>query len=98
MIRSLSSHRRRAEGLPPLPSAPPLSRSARSVNRTEYTMPDTVRTLFKGGTVVTMDAKVPNLVTGDVLVEGDRIMAVEANIRVDGAEVINAAGNIVLPG
>ena len=57
-------------------------------------MSDTVRTLFKGGTIVTMDAKVPNLVTGDVLVEGDRIVAVEANIRADGAELIDAAGKI----
>src|SRR3984957_3434734 len=64
----------------------------------EYTMSDTVRTLFKGGTIVTMDAKVPNLVIGDVLVEGDRIVAVEANISAQGAEVIDAAGNIVLPG
>jgi len=59
---------------------------------------DTVRTLFKGGTVVTMDANVPNLVAGDVLVEGDRIAAVEANIAAAGAEVIDAAGHIVLPG
>src|SRR6202167_3171215 len=73
-------------------------RSDRSINRMEYTMSDTARTLFKGGTIVTMDAKVPNLVTGDVLIEGDRIVAVEANIRADGAEVIDAAGNIVLPG
>jgi cytosine/adenosine deaminase-related metal-dependent hydrolase len=64
----------------------------------EYTMSDTVRTLFKSGTIVTMDAEVPNLVTGDVLVEGDRIVAVEANIRADGAEVIDAAGKIALPG
>src|SRR5271170_2194725 len=64
----------------------------------EYTMSDTVRTLFKGGTIVTMDAKVPNLVTGDVLVEGDRIVAVEANISAEGAQVIDAAGNIVMPG
>jgi 5-methylthioadenosine/S-adenosylhomocysteine deaminase len=64
----------------------------------EYTMPDTARTLFKGGTIVTMDAKVPNLAAGDVLVEGDRIVAIEANIPVDGAEVIDAAGNIILPG
>jgi 5-methylthioadenosine/S-adenosylhomocysteine deaminase len=28
------------------------------------------RTLFKGGTVVTMDPKVPNLSIGDVLGEG----------------------------
>src|SRR5580692_11634296 len=64
----------------------------------EYTMFDTVRTLFKGGTVVTMDANVPNLVAGDVLVEGDRIAAVEANIAAAGAEMIDAAGHIVLPG
>src|ERR1700722_7613255 len=61
-------------------------------------MSHTARTLFKGGTIVTMDAELPNLATGDVLVEGDRIVAVEANIAVDGAEVIDAAGNIVLPG
>jgi 5-methylthioadenosine/S-adenosylhomocysteine deaminase len=61
-------------------------------------MSDPVRTLFKGGTIVTMDANIPNLATGDVLVEGDRIAAVAANIRADDAEVIDAAGNIVLPG
>jgi 5-methylthioadenosine/S-adenosylhomocysteine deaminase len=61
-------------------------------------MSNTARALFKGGTIVTMDANVPNLATGDVLVEGDRIVAVEANIRADDVEVIEAAGNIVLPG
>src|ERR1700727_2959633 len=33
----------------------------------EYTMSDTVRTLFKGGTIVTMDAKVSNLAAVDDL-------------------------------
>jgi 5-methylthioadenosine/S-adenosylhomocysteine deaminase len=61
-------------------------------------MSDSARSLFKGGTLVTMDAKVPNLVTGDILVEGDRIVAVEADISADGALVIDAAGHIVLPG
>jgi 5-methylthioadenosine/S-adenosylhomocysteine deaminase len=56
------------------------------------------RTLFKAGTVVTMDQTVPNLATGDVLVDGDRIAAVGANIPADGAEVIDAAGSIVMPG
>src|SRR6202012_2673093 len=56
------------------------------------------RILFKGGTVVTMDANVPNLATGDVLVEGDRIVAVGASVQADGAEVIDAAGSIVMPG
>jgi 5-methylthioadenosine/S-adenosylhomocysteine deaminase len=57
-----------------------------------------VRTLFKGGAVITMDAAVPNLGTGDVLVEGDRIAAVGANIQTDGAQVIDASGSIVMPG
>jgi 5-methylthioadenosine/S-adenosylhomocysteine deaminase len=56
------------------------------------------RTLLKGGTVVTMDPNVPNLPTGDVLVEGGRIAAVGPNLSADGAETINAAGNIVMPG
>ncbi|WP_181179932.1 amidohydrolase family protein [Mesorhizobium sp. B2-1-3A] len=56
------------------------------------------RTLFKGGTVITMDAAVPNLATGDVLVENDRIVAVGANIQADGADVIDATASIVMPG
>ena len=56
------------------------------------------RTLFKGGAVVTLDPKVPNLAIGDVLVDGDRIAAVGANLQVDDAEVIDAADSIVMPG
>jgi 5-methylthioadenosine/S-adenosylhomocysteine deaminase len=56
------------------------------------------RTLFKGGTIVTMDPKVPNLSTGDVLVDSGRIAAVGVSIGADGAEVIDAAGSIVMPG
>src|ERR1700734_2934592 len=56
------------------------------------------RTLFKGGTIVTMDANIPNLATGDVLVENDRVIAVGASIGADGAEVIDATGSIVMPG
>jgi 5-methylthioadenosine/S-adenosylhomocysteine deaminase len=56
------------------------------------------RTLFKGGTIITMDPKVPNLSTGDVLVDGGRIAAVGANLQADGAEVIDATGSIVMPG
>jgi 5-methylthioadenosine/S-adenosylhomocysteine deaminase len=55
-------------------------------------------TLFKSGTIVTMDPKVPNLSTGDVLVDGDRIAAVGVNLEADGAEVIDATGRIVMPG
>jgi 5-methylthioadenosine/S-adenosylhomocysteine deaminase len=56
------------------------------------------RTLFKGGTIVTMDQKVPNLPIGDVLVEGGRVAAVGVDLKADGAAVIDAAGSIVVPG
>lgn len=58
----------------------------------------THRTLFKGGTILTLDAKVPNLATGDVLVEGERIAAVGPALQVDDAQVIDATGHIVMPG
>src|SRR6202046_2247775 len=56
------------------------------------------RTLFKRGTIVTMDPRIPNLSTGDVLVDGGRIAAVGVNLQADGAEVIDATGSIVMPG
>src|SRR6202020_2280378 len=56
------------------------------------------RTLFKRGTIVTMDPRIPNLSTGDVLVDNGRIAAVGVDIGADGAEVIYAAGSIVMPG
>jgi 5-methylthioadenosine/S-adenosylhomocysteine deaminase len=56
------------------------------------------RILFKGGTLLTLDADVPSLPIGDVLIEADRIVAVGASLRSDGAKVIDAAGCIVMPG
>src|SRR6201996_4785483 len=56
------------------------------------------RTLFKGGTIVTMDPKVPNLAIGDVLVDGGRIAAVGTALSADNAETIDATGSIVMPG
>jgi cytosine/adenosine deaminase-related metal-dependent hydrolase len=56
------------------------------------------RTLFQGGVIVTMDPKVPNLSTGDVLVDGGRIAAVGLNLPAEGAQVIDATGSIVMPG
>lgn len=58
----------------------------------------TKRTLFKGGIILTLDASVPNLEVGDVLVENDRIAAVGPALQADDAEVIVAAGHIVMPG
>ena len=47
------------------------------------------RTIFKGGAVITTDASIPNLATGGVLVEGDRIAAIGANLHVDDVRVID---------
>src|ERR1700723_759722 len=62
------------------------------------TKPNNGRTLFKGGAIVTMDPKVPNLSTGDVLVDGGRIAAVGINLQSDDAVVIDASDSIVMPG
>lgn len=58
----------------------------------------TKRTLFKGGIILTLDANIPNLDVGDVLVEDDRIAAVGPVLQTDDAEVIDATGHIVMPG
>lgn len=57
------------------------------------------KTLIKGGTVLSMDAQIGDLPTGDVLVDGDTITAVAAAIDADvDADVIDATGFIVIPG
>jgi 5-methylthioadenosine/S-adenosylhomocysteine deaminase len=57
------------------------------------------RMLIKGGCVVTMDARIGELPQGDVLVENGRIAAVAPQIETPaGADVIDAAGMIVMPG
>ncbi|MBB6183264.1 amidohydrolase family protein [Oleiagrimonas soli] len=58
----------------------------------------TQRTLFKGGTILTLDAEVPNLAVGDVLVQDGRIAAVAPSLKADNAQVIDAGGHIVMPG
>jgi 5-methylthioadenosine/S-adenosylhomocysteine deaminase len=55
------------------------------------------KTLIRGGTVLSMDASIGDLPRGDVLLEDDRIVAVEPEISAD-AEVIDATGRIVIPG
>jgi cytosine/adenosine deaminase-related metal-dependent hydrolase len=55
--------------------------------------------LIKGGTVVSMDAGVGTLASGDVLVEGERISAVGPRLDAPaGAEIVDATGMIVMPG
>ena len=55
--------------------------------------------LIKGGAIVTMDAAIGDLARGDVLIEGDRIAAIGPALTAPpGAETIDAAGMIVMPG
>ncbi len=55
------------------------------------------KTLIKGGTVLSMDDAIGDLPRADVLIEDDKIVAVQPDISAD-AEVIDAAGSIVIPG
>ncbi|MGO4581252.1 amidohydrolase family protein [Cupriavidus sp. 2TAF22] len=56
------------------------------------------RTLLRGGTILTGDEKLGELRRGDLLIEGTRIAAIAPNIPVDGAEIVDADGMIVIPG
>ena len=58
----------------------------------------TDRTLIKGGIVLTQDPALGELPNADILVEDGRIAAVGPNLSADGAQVIDAAGDIVIPG
>jgi cytosine/adenosine deaminase-related metal-dependent hydrolase len=56
------------------------------------------RILIKGGIVLTQDPQLGELPEADILIEDDRIAAVGPNLSADDAEVIDAAGDIVIPG
>ena len=56
-----------------------------------------MKTLIQNGSVITMDPQL-NEFDGDVLIEGDKIVAAGSHLPADGAEVIDAAGMVVMPG
>ena len=56
------------------------------------------KTLIRGGFVITMDPDLGDQPRADVLIEGDRIVAVGRNLPANDAQVIEAAGDIVIPG
>lgn len=58
----------------------------------------TPRTLVRGGTVDSVDPEIGELPRGDVLIEGDTILAVGKDLPGDGARILDATGKIVLPG
>lgn len=56
------------------------------------------RLLLKGAAIVTMDPAIGDLAQGDVLIEGDRIAAVQPAIAAGDAETVDASGMLILPG
>jgi len=56
------------------------------------------RVLLRGGTVITMDPARTIHEPGDVLIDGDTIVAVGPHLDVEDAEVVDATGMIVMPG
>ncbi len=56
------------------------------------------RILIRGGFVLTMDPDLGDQPGADVLIEGESIAAVGRNLAADGAQVIEAEGDIVIPG
>ncbi|MBR9762825.1 MAG: amidohydrolase family protein [Rhodobacteraceae bacterium] len=80
-----------------------LGSSATAQHIAESTIPEGMgepgrRILIRGGVVLSMDDAVGNFATGDVLIEGGRIVEVAARIEAPDAAVIEAAGKIVMPG
>jgi 5-methylthioadenosine/S-adenosylhomocysteine deaminase len=58
------------------------------------------RILLKGGTIISMDAAVGDFVLGDILIQGKKIAAVGANLKVSGPapRLVDASNTIVIPG
>lgn len=56
------------------------------------------RTLFKSGTILTMDHARSELPVGNLLVENGKIAAIGPDIAAEDASVIDASGMIVMPG
>jgi len=65
---------------------------------TDFRVVPTDRTLIRGGTVLTLDPQLGDFATGDVLIEGDRIVAVGPGLANGEVEMIDASGMIVMPG
>ena len=53
--------------------------------------------VLKGGALVTMDERLGDL-TADILVSGDRIVAIGPGIAPDDAEIVDVTGRILIPG
>jgi len=65
---------------------------------TDFSVVATGRKLIKGGIVLSLDPTVGDFTTGDVLIEGDKIVGVGPALANGDVELIDASGMIVMPG
>lgn len=61
-------------------------------------MSDTTRTLVKGAAVVSADPEIGNIVAADILIEGNTILEIGAEVRDSGVHVLDGKGWIIAPG
>jgi cytosine/adenosine deaminase-related metal-dependent hydrolase/ribose/xylose/arabinose/galactoside ABC-type transport system permease subunit len=65
---------------------------------TDFSVSPSGRLLVRGGTVLSLDPAIGDFASADVLVDGDRIVAVGPGLSNGDAEVVDASGMIVMPG
>jgi len=56
------------------------------------------RILLRGGIVLSLDPKVGDFASADVLIDGTKVAAVGPNLSAGDAEVVDCSGTIVMPG
>jgi 5-methylthioadenosine/S-adenosylhomocysteine deaminase len=64
----------------------------------DFAVVPTDRKLIRNGIVLSLDPQIGEVSGCDVLIDGDRILAVGVGLEADGVEVIDASGMIVMPG
>jgi cytosine/adenosine deaminase-related metal-dependent hydrolase len=81
-------------------AAPFLAAASRAAAQAPVAAPDPARPiLVRGAQVLSMDGAIGDLPRGDILIRGGAIEAVAASIPApDGAEVLDGAGRIAIPG
>ncbi|WP_199772980.1 amidohydrolase family protein [Ensifer adhaerens] len=73
--------------------------NASSQKQSAHAAPKSVRpVLIRDADILTMDEKLGELSSFDVLIEGEKIVAIGKGMRVADAEVVDATGKILMPG
>jgi cytosine/adenosine deaminase-related metal-dependent hydrolase/ribose/xylose/arabinose/galactoside ABC-type transport system permease subunit len=65
---------------------------------TDFSVAPATRILIRNGIVLSLDPQIGDMPDGDVLIEGEHIVAVGRDLNAADAQVIDATGMIVMPG